>query len=191
MINYLSGKIIYKAEKFVILDVNGVGYKVFVSASTLLKIPKEEQPRKFFCYLNVKENGLDLYGFLTMGELDFFELLNDIQGIGPKAALKLSVLGPLEKIKKEILAGNEKIFEGISGIGRKRVQAIILELTGKIKEAAMVGQPRKAEESDELEDALLGLGFPKQKVKEVLKELPKDAESAEERMKEALKRLGK
>lgn len=191
MINYLSGKIIYKAEKFVILDVNGVGYKVFVSAPTLLKISKEGGPLKVFCYLNVKENALDLYGFLAMEELDFFELLNDIQGIGPKAALKLSILGPLEKIKKEILAGNEKIFEGISGIGKKRVQAIILELTGKIKEAAMVGQPRKAEKSDELEDALLGLGFPRQKVKEVLKEVPRDIKDEKERMKEALKRLGK
>ena len=134
MIAYLEGKIIFKTEKFIILDVNGVGYKVFLSRGTLNKIPEINSTLKLFCYLVVRENALDLYGFLTHKELEFFEILLDIPGIGPKAALEISSLGPLEKIKKDIETHNEKIFEGIPGIGKKKVQTIILELSGRIKE---------------------------------------------------------
>jgi len=136
MISYLYGKIIFKNEKFIILDVNGVGYKVFLSQKTLSKIPQAGEGLKVFCFLDVRQNILDLYGFLEVGELEFFELLDTVPGIGPKAALEISSLGPLEKIKKEILAHNEKIFENIPGIGKKKAQSIILELSGKIREIA-------------------------------------------------------
>ena len=154
MIASLSGKIILKREKFIILDVGGVGFKVFLSRKALLKIPQEgeslnpvrdyngkkEAQReqiyngvKVFCYLNVRENILDLYGFLDFEELELFEIFEDIRGVGPKMALEIASLGPLEKLKKAIEERDEKIFEGISGIGRKRTQAIILELSGKLK----------------------------------------------------------
>ncbi|MCJ7787057.1 Holliday junction branch migration protein RuvA [Patescibacteria group bacterium] len=133
MIASLSGKIILKREKFIILDVGGVGFKVFLSRKALLKIPQEGESLKVFCYLNVRENILDLYGFLDIEELELFEICEDIRGVGPKMALEIASLGPLEKLKKAIEERDEKIFEGISGIGRKRTQAIILELSGKLK----------------------------------------------------------
>jgi len=188
MISYLQGKIILKKEKFIVLDVNGVGYKIFLSKKTLSKIPEINQNFKVFCFLNVRENSLDLYGFLDSKELEFFEILDGIRGVGPKAALEISSLGPLEKIKEKILSQDEKIFEGVPGIGRKKAMTIILELSGKIKN---VSQTKKIVEADEAEDGLIGLGFSREKAKAALSKISKDVKDSEQRIKEALKFLGK
>ncbi|MEK7664589.1 MAG: Holliday junction branch migration protein RuvA [Patescibacteria group bacterium] len=186
MIAFLSGKIILRKDKFIIIEANNVGYKVFLSRQTLLKIPEEGKNLKVFCFHNIKEDASDLYGFLTPEELEFFEILNDIHGVGPKAALEISVLGPLEKIKDRILKQDENIFEGIPGIGQKRASSIILELTGKIKTMGS-----KLSSIDEAESALMQLGFSKQQAKNSLEQISKDIKNPEERIKLALKNLGK
>ncbi|MBU2545420.1 Holliday junction branch migration protein RuvA, partial [Patescibacteria group bacterium] len=107
MISYLQGEIIIKKDKFIILNVGGVGYKVFVSKKTLGKLPETGNQLNLHCFLNVKENILALYGFLSDKELDFFELLNTIRGVGPKAALEISSLGPLENIRERIISKDE------------------------------------------------------------------------------------
>lgn len=188
MISFLSGKIQLKTNKYIILDVNGVGYKLFLSKLTLSKLPDLGSSFKCFCFLNVRETALDLYGFQTKEELEFFEILDSIPGVGPKAALEISSLGPLEKLKKSIEKGDEKIFEQISGIGQKKARAIILELSGKIKE---LSRPKKEKpEISEAEQALINLGFSRQQAKETLSKVPKDIKD-EEKVKEALKILGK
>ena len=189
MIASLEGKVILKKDKFVILEVAGIGYKVFLSQKTLNKIPQPGKTLKVFCYLNVRQNALDLYGFLDFGELELFELIEGIPGVGPKAALEISALGPLEKIKEEILAHNEQIFEKIPGIGRKKAQTIILELSGKIREAAKE-KTKKREAPNEVIEALIGLGFSRQKAKEALSKVPERIKDTEQRVKEALKILG-
>ena len=188
MISYLQGKVIFKGEKFVILDVNGVGYKVFLSRRTLNKLPEIGRYFKCFCYLNVRETALDLYGFLTEEELELFEILESIPGVGPKAALEISSLGPLEKLKKAIAAGDEKIFEEISGIGRKKARAIILELSGRLKEIEKQEKPKKNQVP---EQALINLGFSRQQTREALSQIPEDIQADEQKIKEALKILGK
>ncbi|MBI3337015.1 MAG: Holliday junction branch migration protein RuvA [Candidatus Staskawiczbacteria bacterium] len=196
MISYLDGKIILKRDKFIILEVNNIGYKVFVSRATLLKLPEIGENLnvsaplsvKLFCFQNVKEEALDLYGFLTYDELDFFELLNDIRGVGPKSALDIASLGSLEKIKDRILAQDEKIFEGIPGIGSKKAMTIILELTGKIK---MISGSKLKGSADEAENALFQLGFSRQQAKDALSRVPSSIKNTEERVKQALKNLGK
>jgi len=188
MIAYLEGKIILKAEKFIILDVNGVGYKVFLSQKTLNKIPQKGQNLKLFCYLNVKEKALDLYGFSNSQELEFFEILIDIPSIGPKAALEISSLGPIEKIKEAIEKEDEKIIKEIFNVGKKKAQIIILELSRKIKKALPKEKPIL---EDEAYQALINLGFSRQKVKEALARVPKDIQETEKKIKEALKILGK
>lgn len=187
MLAYLQGKIILKKEKFVILDVNSVGYKVFLSKKSILNLPEIGKDLKLFCFQDVKETAIDLYGFFDYKELEFFEILNDIRGIGPKVAIEISSLGSLDDIKEKILNQDENLFEGIPGIGKKRAMTIIMELTGKIKDISKI----KKSETDEVEDALIGLGFPKQKIKEILPKIPKDIKSVEERVKESLKILGK
>src|SRR5271163_3757150 len=117
MISYIRGSIILKRDKFIIVENGGIGYKVFVSVHNALKLPEIGQEVKLFCFQNVKEDALDLYGFFTYDELDFFETLMDIRGAGPKSALDIASLGSLEKIKDRILAGDVKIFQGIPGIG--------------------------------------------------------------------------
>jgi Holliday junction DNA helicase RuvA len=186
MISYLDGKIILKRDKFIILEVNGVGYKVFLSRQSLLRLPEIGSSIKVFTYQNIKEEALDLYGFLSYEGLEFFETLMDIRGVGPKSALDISDLGSLDKIKERILKQDEKIFEGIPGIGSKKAMTIILELTGKIK---MLGN--KKDSADEAESALMQLGFSKQQAKEALTHIPNNIKNSEERIKLALKSLGR
>lgn len=188
MIAYLSGAIILKKEKCVIVEVAGVGYKIFLSRQTLSTIPAMGENLKVFCFHNVNETASDLYGFLTYEQLEFFEVLMDIRGVGPKAALEISSLGPLEKIKDKILAQDGKIFQQIPGIGSKKAMTIILELTGKIK---LLNGIKNKKSEDPAEDALVQLGFPRIQAKEALNNVPADIKSAEERIKQALKVLGR
>lgn len=185
MIAFLDGKLIFKKDKFVIIEIGGVGYKVFLSQQNLFKLPEIGQPVKLFCYHNIKEEASDLYGFFTYEELDFFEILMDIRGVGPKAALEISAVGPLDKIKDKILKQDENVFAGIPGIGSKKAMTIILELTGKIK---TLGQ--KSTSADEAENALMALGFSKQQAKDALTGIP-SSKPTEERIKLALKNLGR
>lgn len=187
MISYLSGEIILKKENFIILSVNGIGYKIFLSQKTIEKISEKTQNLKIFCYLNVRENLLALYGFLTYEELELFNLLEEISGIGPKAALKIASIGSVEEFKKAILSQNEKFFDNISGIGKKKIQKIILELTGKIKEVSK----EKTTEIDNAQEALIGLGFSKEKAKQALSKISQDIQDTNERVKQALSILGK
>ena len=194
MIAFLDGNIILKKDKFIILEVNGIGYKVFLSHQTLSRLPENNGQInssnslrvKLFCYHNIKEDASDLYGFFTYDELEFFEILMDIRGVGPKAALEISILGPLDRIKQKILAQDESVFSGIHGIGEKKAKTIILELTGKINSFI-----RSKSSSDEAESALTQLGFTKQQAKDALSKVPLSIKNSEERIKEALKNLGK
>ncbi len=188
MISYINGRIILKRDKYVIVEVANIGYKVFVSQKTLLSLPEVGESIKMFCYQNVKEEALDLYGFLSFEELEFFEVLNDVRGVGPKSALDISALGSLEKIKDRVLAQDEKIFDGIPGIGSKKAMTIILELTGKIK---MISGQKQKGPADEAEDGLVQLGFSRQQAKEALQKIPSTVKNPEDRIKMALKSLGK
>ena len=188
MIASLQGKIILKKENFIILEVSGIGYELFLSARSLERIPEISQNLKLFCYLDVGERSLKLFGFLNYEELELFKLLRNIQGIGPKAALEISSIGSPEKIKKEIKAGNEKIFEGIPGIGPKKARKIILELSGKLKDFSP--PPKNDFSKDETFLALINLGFPKERIKKALSQIPKEM-AEEKKIKEALKTLSR
>ena len=187
MIGYLHGNIILKRDKFIIVEVNQVGYKVFLSQQTLSNLSENSGTIKVFCFHNVKEDASDLYGFLTYEQLEFFEILIDIHGVGPKAALEISALGPLDNIKDRILKQDEKIFAGIPGIGAKKAMTIILELTGKIR--LLSGQKKAS--ADPAEDALVQLGFSHAQAKEALSRVDVKVKDMEERIKLALKSLGK
>lgn len=187
MISYLRGKIILIREKFIILDVNGVGYKVFLPQKTLNKIPQKTDELKLFCYLNVRERALDVYGFLSQEGLESFELLIGLPSIGPKAALEISSLGPIEKIKEALEQEDEKNIKEIFGIGKKKAQIIILELSRKIKSPPK----KKSTPEDETSQILINLGFPRQTIKEALTKIPEETTDIEDRVKEALKILGK
>lgn len=182
MIRHLKGKITYKDIKSFTLENQGIGYKIFCSPGNLKKISKGEEV-KIFTYLHLKEDAIELYGFLTQEELGLFETLNGISGIGPKTALMLASLGSLEKLKEVMEKGS--LPPEVKGIGQKKMQKILLELTGKIKEMKI----NREDSSDEALDALISLGFTQQKAKDALSAVPKDL-SQEERIKKSLKFLG-
>lgn len=192
MISYLAGKIILKKQGFIILEVQGVGYEVFVSERSIKSISEIGSELKLFCYLDVGERSLRLFGFKTFEELELFKIVRSISGVGPKAALEISAIGSAETIKKEIEKGNEQIFEKVPGIGRKKAQKITLELAGKLK----TEEPKTKEQKNEFENneaflALVNLGFPKDKVKQALSQLSKDIKNPEEKIKQGLQILGK
>ena len=185
MIYSLEGKITLKGEKLIVLEIKGVGFKVFLSQKALSKIPQKADNFKVFCYLNVKENALDLYGFPSQEELDSFETLLGLPSIGPKAALEISSLGSIEKIKEALEKEDEKVIKDIFSIGKKKAQTIIWELSRKIKTPSN----EKLVSEDEAYQALVKLGFSRPKVKEALSRIPTDIQESEKRVREALKIL--
>lgn len=186
MINYLEGQIILKKEKYIVVKTGGVGYKVFLSQKALSIISTVGQSINLYCFTNVKEDAIDIYGFLTEKELEFFEVVEGIRGIGPKASLEISSLGSLDVIKERILNKDESVFDGIPGIGKKKAMTIILELTGKIKDVG--GSAFAKASADEAEEGLVNLGFLRQQARAALQRIAKTL-PVEDRVKEALRLL--
>jgi len=190
MIGYLCGKVKFIEEDSVILDVSGIGFKIFCSKKTLTEV-SPLKVAEFFIHFHRNQTALGLFGFLTKEEKDFFEILIDVSGIGPKAALVVTSIGPPEKLKKAIMAGDESFFEKVPGIGKKRIQKIILELAGKInKETNVLSRAKKGKIEDEAFEALIKLGFNKTRAKEALLSVSSEIKTSEERIREALKILG-
>lgn len=192
MISYLFGKIKYKNEKFVILDVNGVGYQVFISPSTFEKIG-EQKEIALYTNLHVTENVLELYGFLSVEELEFFEQLLTVTGVGPKSALNIMSAGKIEEIKKAIIHGDPSILTKVSGIGQKTAERLILELKNKISIETEEGGKINLESIGDHEaiTALVKLGYTAAEAREVLRDVDEKVTKVEERVKEALKLLGR
>lgn len=188
MLSYLRGKIKFKEENHIVLDIGGIGFKVFCSKRDLANFVLEKEI-ELLIYLYRTQMVLDLYGFLTKEEKDFFETLVDLPGIGPKAALIILSAGPIEKLKEAIKNGDEKFFDKVPGIGKKRIQKIILELSGKITRE--IKKPEAKENNEEIIGALINLGIPRQKAKAALLKVPREIEGTENIIREALKLLGK
>jgi len=192
MITSLEGKIILKSDKYAIIETGGIGFRVNFSEKTLSKIPQVGQNIKAFTYLSIKETGWDLFGFLTFAELEFFELLISIPGIGPKTAANILSDASPEDLQEAIVLGDETILARVSGIGKKVAQKIIIELKAKVKKLAK-GAGEKFKVADEIEiiDALVSMGYKVYEAREALKQLPGETEGIENKVKEALKRLGR
>jgi len=191
MIALLEGKIEFKGEKFILIVVNGVGYKVFVGLETLRKIPEKGGQVKLWTHQYVREDAVELYGFLNFAELEFFETLINVPGIGPKGGLGILGIAPLDILKKAIAAGDTSYLTRVSGIGRKTAEKIVLELKDKLAgKGVTIEAPELTEEADALE-ALMQLGYSQREAREALANVPQEVKSVERRIREALKRLGK
>lgn len=188
MIFSIQGKINTKTKKSVIIETGGIGYRVFCSPVVIDKIPVNKEI-KIFTRLLIKKEELQLYGFVSHEELELFNVLEGISGVGPKTALMLSCFNSLEKLKKAIESG--KPLAGVKGIGKKRFQRIILELTGKIKEIEGSKTKERIEEKDDALDGLKSLGFSGQEAKTALLEVSPEIKEPEAKIKIALKILGK
>ena len=191
MIASLEGIIELKGGKFVVVNVGGMGYKVFAGQDTLQKIPEKGAKVKLWIHHHVREDTAALYGFLHVAELDLFEALIGISGIGPKSALGVLGMAPVDTLKKAIAAGDTSYLTRVSGIGKKIAEKIVLELREKMAgRGIMVDAPELQSEADAL-DALMGLGYTQRDAREALNRVPQGITDVGKRVGEALKKLGK
>ena len=190
MIAHLSGTIIELTEKYAVIDVRGVGYKVYCSTDTLAGL-REDSPAELFTYLVVREDALDLYGFGNSEEKNFFELLISVSGIGPKSALGILSATSVDTLKKAIGTGDTSYLTKVSGIGRKTAEKVVLELRDKLRaHVDMKENPRELRSESDVVEALKSLGYSQNEARDVLKEVPAEIVGTNARIKEALKLLG-
>ncbi len=186
MIGSLRGNIISKTEKFVVIDVNGVGYKVSISPDTISRLKNDEEVF-LFIHTQVREDALDLYGFLENSELEFFLMLLNVSGIGPKGALAILGVASIDTLRKAIKTSDTAYLTKISGIGRKTAEKIIIELRDKL--GAEEGGTTLREELDALE-ALKSLGYTQNEARDALKQVAPESDT-NTKVREALKKLGR
>jgi len=187
MISHLSGKLLAQRERLLIIDVHGVGYRVFSTPETIQAVSQMSDV-SLWTHLAVRENALDLYGFATEEELHFFELLLTISGIGPKSALSILSGAGVETLKNAVASGNAAHLTKISGIGRKNAEKIVLELHGKLNAPSESDTANMQTESDSIA-ALQSLGYSQKEAREAIKKVPKEITSTAEIVKFALKTL--
>ena len=166
MIGSIKGKIILKTDKFLIIETGGVGYKISVSPDTLSKSFKINDDIFLWIHTHVREDAFDLFGFLDIQELEFFEMLINVSGIGPRSALTILSIASIETLRKAIGSNDITYLTKISGIGRKTAEKIIIELRDKVGKENKDGSLK--EELDALE-ALKSLGYSQNEAREALK----------------------
>ena len=169
MISYIRGELADVEENKVIVDAGGIGYGIFMSGHAIGLLPRVGSEVKIYTYLNVKEDCMQLFGFLTRDELSVFRLLITVNGIGPKGGLGiLSKLTP-DELRFAVMAGDVKLISSAPGIGRKTAEKLILELKDKLsiedvleRQTSEDGQIMGAEDSEvqqEAVQALTALGY--------------------------------
>jgi Holliday junction DNA helicase RuvA len=195
MIAHVRGHLIVKTPQYAVIDVNGVGYKVFIPLSTFTKLPHEKDEIMLHTYTHVREDAMLLYGFLSAEERDFFTTLLTISGVGPKMGLNLLSGSSLSDLMKIVESEDAKRLSMIPGVGKKTAARIILELKEKIPmlSAAEGGIVIDHSIAADALSALVNLGYPRaqayeavRKVRENDREMP-----IELLIKEALKTLAK
>jgi Holliday junction DNA helicase RuvA len=190
MISFLKGKIEHISGKYIMLDVSGVGYKIYAAKSVLDSLAGNDADIKVFTYLVVRQDAMELYGFKTKEELDFFEILIGVSGVGPKIAMLILSESEMPKIKKAILAGKYELLL-MPGVGKKTAQKIIIELQSKIDKAGLEDVDlRNFKAEEEVVDALMSLGYKKREIEEVIKVMPPELKTSKEKVKYALGALG-
>jgi Holliday junction DNA helicase RuvA len=173
------------------MDVSGVGYKIFVTREVLDKVAHlGDQRASLWTYLAVRENSLDLYGFLNQEGLQFFELLITISGIGPKTAQGILNVAGIATLRGGIASGDPTRLSKISGISKKNAEKIVLELKDRFEGEESQTDDQYQNESDALE-ALKGLGYSEKQARDAIKKLDKKIETTSEKVKHALKLLAK
>lgn len=184
MIAHVRGKISEKFNGSIIIDVNGLGYELFVSVVDFDLVNLGESV-KFYTYHHVREQSEELFGFSTLSAKKIFEMLISVQGVGPKAALAILSLGNVETVRNAIANSNAGFIQKASGVGKKTADRVVVDLHDK------VGLPNKYENgneiiennqlnsSDEAVEALMALGYTLADASEALKNIDTDLSTAE------------
>lgn len=157
MIAFLRGILLQRAPDSVILDVNGVGYRVRIPSTTLGALGDLGTSVELYTHMHVREDDMSLFGFATQDELDLFELLLSVSGIGPKVGLGILSSAPPNEIRSAIGQGNLEVLGGIKGIGKKTAQRLVLELKGKVEVGEEMAEVSPLE--GEVAATLINLGY--------------------------------
>ncbi len=189
MIGKLRGKVELVKDDFAIIDVNGVGYKVMLNEIALGKIAKDQnQEVSLFIHTNVKEDHIHLYGFMSLEELEMFELLLSVSGIGPKAGLAILTIASVATIKNAIFKEDYTLLTQVSGIGKKTAERVCLELRSKV-EGVEGEDKQEVEASQEVIEALMAMGYSASEARESVQAIPDDVTDESEMIKLALRQV--
>jgi holliday junction DNA helicase RuvA len=188
MFGHITGKIFDLKGAKAVVDTHGIGFVIHSTPSYLSKL-RVNQEASFWTHTAVRENSIDLYGFETEEELRVFELLITVSGVGSKSGLAILSVAGVRAIEEAVATNDTSSLTKISGIGKKTAEKIVLELNGKLI-GNKKGENRNTEDIDVFE-ALKSLGYRERDIQETIKQLPKDLVGANEKIKYALKNLGK
>ena len=201
MIALLTGRLAFKAPTHLALDVQGVGYEVFIPLSTFYSLPNVDEITTLSIHTHVREDAIQLFGFLTRQEKDAFLLLTTVSGIGPKSALGILSALPVMDLVSAVQSGDVEKLESVPGIGKKTAGRLVLELKEKVVKlhpglghAIETRSGRQEAAVDDALSALTNLGSRAQDAKEALKEVVRakpEAATLQELIRESLKQLAR
>lgn len=186
MISYLKGKIVASRTGFIILETGGVGYGVHIDSSAAYG---NGDLAELFIHQHIREDLNDLFGFKSFDELNLFEKLISVNGVGPKAGIAIMSAGKPERIIRAISGDEISFFTAISGIGKKVAAKIILDLKSKLSGDKTINILSNTEDADDLFDALEGLGYKRAEVTALIVKIPPEIIGVEERLRWCLKNL--
>ena len=190
MIAYLKGQVINKSLTHIILEVNNVGYRVFLNESFLQELSLDQEV-EIYIFHQVKEDVSDLYGFKNIADLELFELLISVSGVGPKSALGILNMAGGADVKEAILSGDAASLTKVSGIGKKTAERLVLELKTKVLKLSDSKELLNSSVSfgaDEI-DALISLGYSLVEARTALKSIEPSIKDSGERVRAALKKM--
>ena len=184
MIGFVRGKVHAYGLDYVLIDVNGVGYRINFNHPESLTVGQEIT---IYTYQNVREDEISLFGFLSLEEYDLFVKLISVKGLGPRIASSILGRASTENVIKAIEDGDVEFMKAMPGIGNKTASQIILDLKGKLVEDISMG----SESLSDVIEALKSFGYKMQEIKPVIKKLEKEKGSTDELVKKALKMFAK
>lgn len=194
MFEYLKGEVVYKKPEYLALDINGVGYKIYISLKTY-DVVKEGDIKRFFIYNHIKEETFTLVGFLEEKERNLFEMLLSVKGIGVSLALAIMSTFDIETIRELVLQEDYITLKKVPKLGEKKAQQIILDLKNKLKKLDIISMEKSENISpysveEELILALEGLGYTKKDIDKIInKEEIKNYKNIQEAIKATLKKI--
>jgi Holliday junction DNA helicase RuvA len=189
MLYSVSGKLALKGENLMVVEAGGLGLKIFASAQTIRRAGRVGADIKLFTHFHVREDAMELYGFLSREELSFFELLISVSGVGPKSALSIIDVANLEELSAAIQEGRPDLLTKASGIGRKTAERIIIELRNKVSSSRSGAMVEKMDTDVDLIEALSNLGYRREEARDALAKVPRETTGVEARLREALRIL--
>lgn len=189
MIGTLRGAVTHLGLDYVVLELGGVGYRVYVSPAQLGRL-RPEREAHFFIHHLVREDQQALFGFGTAEELAFFELLMTVSGVGPRLALAVTAAHPVTRLQLAIVTDDVDVLTSVSGVGRKTAQRIILELKEKIHAAGIAVGPGGPTDSDVVA-ALESLGYTAAEARRAAGAVAGSEGSLDARIKAALQELAR